>query len=386
MQRCAIYQKGYTGINDGMMRILLITSVDITTKSGGGFANRAFYDSLTTHFPDSVDVISMSQATMFEKVASALRVRIHRLHSRVLNALDRRPGEYQLCVINSGLYGDLVPAIKKRCILVVTIHHNVEAVFQMDNKRPVTLWGLTPYLVKKNERKAYQSSDLNLFLSDDDRKKMSAFYATTRLQHDVVVGVYETIAQSKVPLQAMTVPAHQIDLAMSGCLNHLQTRLGMKDFMTHYDNLLKKLLPADARLVITGRNPGRSLMEYARRNYVDLIPNPESISEAIKGCSLYLCPVNVGSGVKLRILDGLRLGMPVLAHQVSARGYEVFAVKPWFKAYDDVASFEKGLQSTLTYMKNHPNFKAEIIDAYKAHFSFEAGDQRFIEALMSILP
>ena len=203
------------------MRILLITSVDITTKSGGGFANRAFYDSLTAHFPDHVDVISMSPATMFEKVASALHGRIHRLHGRVLDALDRRPGEYQLCVINSGLYGDLVPVIKKRGIRVVTIHHNVEAIFQMDNRRPVTLWGLTPYLVKKNERKACLGSDLNIFLSDDDRQKMSACYGTTSSQRDVVVGVYETIAQSKAFIPVESVPAHQIDVAMSGCLNHL---------------------------------------------------------------------------------------------------------------------------------------------------------------------
>lgn len=373
-------------MNDGIMRILLITSVDISTKSGGGFANRAFFDSLATHFPDCVDVISMPPATMFEKVASVLQGRIHRLHDRVLDVLDRRQGEYQVCVINSGLYGDLVPEIKERGIRVVTIHHNFEVLFQMDNRRPITLWGLTPYFVRKNERKAYQGSDLNIFLSDEDRKKMSEYYGTTISQCDVVVGVYETKEQSKASLLTEPVSGHHIDVAMSGCLNHLQTRLGMKDFKDHYYELIRKLMPGDTRLVITGRNPGRTLMEFARRDHVELIPNPENISEAIKGCSIYLCPVNVGSGVKTRIFDGLRLGMPVLAHAVSAWGYEAFLDKPWFKIYDDAESFEAGLHSILTYMKDHQDLKTEIIGDYKTYFSFEVGDRRFLDALTSILP
>ena len=361
------------------MRILLLTSVDINVKSGGGFANRAFYDSLTMHYPDCVDVISCDTCKG-SKLRAIMHGKIHRL-SWLLDYLDHHQGVYQVCVINTGLFGDLVPEIEKRGIRVVTIHHNYEAVFQMGNKQAATLWGLTPFFVKRNERKAYLYSDLNVFLSGYDRQMMQAGYGTTNSQNDVVVGVYETIEHSKATFDVGRHEVQSQDVAISGRLDHLQTELGMKDFKDHYYRLLRQVMPTASRLIVTGRDPRRSIVEFAKKEDVELVSSPSSISDVIKDCSIYLCPVNVGSGVKLRILDGLRLGMPILTHEVSARGYEVFADQPWFKAYHDAASFEDGLRTILDFINQHDDFRHEIISEYKSHFSFEAGDQRFIDAL-----
>lgn len=363
------------------MKILLITSSDITAKSGGGFASRAFFDSLNMHYPGSIDVIQYH--ALGGKIKSFLRGKIHRLYDWLLDYLDERKGEYQICVINSGLYGDLVPEIKKRGIRVVTIHHNYEAVFQLDNRRPTTLWGLTSWLVRRNERKAYQQSDLNIFLSAYDRDMMRTHYGTFNPQNDVVVGAYETLEQSKVFSKEMARKTHSVDVAVSGCLNHLQTELGIRDFEQHYDDLFRKMMPS-SRLVITGRAPSQYIKRFANSGKIILEPNPDIISEVIKSCSIYLCPVNVGSGVKFRILDGLRLGMPVLSHIVSARGYEAFAEKPWFQSYHDTASFEKGLKSIIEYIEKHDNFRNEIIHEYQLAFSFEAGDRRFMEAFSNL--
>ena len=376
-------RNGCMVLNDRMMKILLITSTGITTKSGGGFANRAFYDSLTLHFPESVDVISFEPSSLIEKVSCVLHARIHRLHTKVLDCIDRNKGAYQLCIINSGLYGDLVPEIKKRGVRVVTIHHNFEPVFQKENKRPVTLWGLTSFFVRRNERKAYRYSDLNIFLSDYDRKMMAERYGASINQHDTVVGIFEPISHSPLFLhKAADVP--NIDVAMSGSLNHLQTILGLKDFSKNYFHIFRKIMPVASRLVITGSSPGKALNVFFQEGNAKIVPNPDCVSDVIKDCSIYFCPVNVGSGVKLRILDGLRLGMPVLAHKVSSRGYESFIDKPWFVVYDDVESFEKGLKAILSYLKNNNDFRTEIIREYETQFSFEAGDKRFFAALKSI--
>lgn len=363
------------------MKILLITSVDISAKSGGGFANRAFYDSLTLHYPDSVDVISYLQVG--GKMKSLIRGKINRIYYWLLDYLDERKGMYQICVINSGLLGDLVPEIQKRGIRVVTIHHNVEAVFQMDCKSPITLWGRTSWFVRRNEKIAYRQSDLNIFLSAYDRDMMQKCYGTTASQHDVVVGVYAP----HEPSHTMNLEAHEktstLDVAISGCLYHVQTELGIRDFAQHYEHLFRKMLPS-SRLIITGKGPGEAMKEYATGNGIVLVPNPENIHEVIKDCSFYLCPVNMGSGVKYRIMDGLRLGMPILTHAVSARGYEAFAEKPWFQSYHDAESFEKGLKSILKYIDQHENFRREIVQEYQSVFSFEAGDRRFMDAFSNL--
>lgn len=364
------------------MKILLITSSDITVKSGGGFANRAFYDSLMLHYPHEVDVVQYDKTG--GRMTSFMRGKIHKLYYWLLDYLDQRKGEYQVCVINTGLFGDLVPEIRKRGIRVVTIHHNYEAVFQMDNRRPTTLWGLTPWFVRRNEKKAYQQSDLNIYLSAYDRDMMRTHYCVTESLNDVVVGGYETLEQSKAFSKEEPRKNPSIDVAISGCLNHLQTKLGIRDFAQYYEDSFRTMMPS-SRLVITGRTPCKFIKEYAHRNDIVLVPNPDSISEVIKDCSIYLCPVNVGSGVKFRILDGLRLGMPILTHAVSARGYDMFAEKPWFQSYHDAESFEKGLQSILEYMDQHKNIRREIIQDYQSVFSFETGDKRFIDAISKLI-
>lgn len=363
------------------MKILLITSADISSLSGGGFANRAFYDSLTTHYPDSVDVISYLRVG--GKMKSFLRGKINRIYYWLLDYLDQRKGMYQVCVINSGLLGDLVPEIQKRGIRVVTIHHNVEAVFQMDCKSPLTLWGLTSWFVKRNEKKAYQQSDLNIFLSAYDRDMMQSCYGTTGSQHDVVVGVYAPQEPSQTKIREAYEKPSTIDVAISGCLYHVQTELGIRDFAQHYEHLYRKVLPS-SRLIITGKAPSPFITEFAYQNKFELVPNPENIHEVIKDCSIYLCPVHMGSGVKMRILDGLRLGMPILTHAVSARGYDMFADKPWFQSYHDAESFEKGLKSILDYIDQHDNFRGEIVQEYQSVFSFEAGDRRFMDAFSNL--
>lgn len=365
------------------MKILLITSVDMAVKSGGGFANRAFYDSLMLHYPHEVDVVQYDKTG--GRMTSFMRGKIHKLYYWLLDYLDQRKGEYQVCVINTGLFGDLVPEIRKRGIRVVTIHHNVEAVIQLDSRRPTTLWGLTSWFVRRNERKAYQQSDLNIFLSAYDRDMMRSFYGPSSSQKDVVVGVYETIEHAKQAVKPTTDKLPEIHVAMSGCLNHLQTKLGIKDFAEHYDDLFKKIMPPSSRLIITGSSPSKYITAFAHIKDIVLKPNPEHISEVIKDCSIYLCPVNVGSGVKFRILDGLRLGMPILTHAVSARGYDMFAEKPWFQSYHDAESFEKGLQSILEYMDQHKNIRREIIQDYQSVFTFETGDKRFIDAISKLI-
>ena len=364
------------------MRILFIPSADIVTKSGGAFANRAFYDSLVRHYPDCVDVIPYHMKG--GKVKSFLHGKIHRLYYWLLDYLDERKGLYQVCVINTGLFGDLIPEIRKRGIRVVTIHHNFEDVFQVDSKSPITLWGLTSSLVRKNEKMAYQYSDLNVFLSAYDRDMMRTHYGVMRSQHDEVVGVYETSEQSKTSLKAVMGKAETTDVAISGSLYHVQTVQGIKDFEENYYDLFRQIIPS-SRLMITGRGPGKAMKAFASRKGAVLVPNPDSISETLKDCSIYLCPVNVGSGVKFRILDGLRLGMPILTHAVSARGYEVFADKPWFKSYHDAESFERGLRSLLQYMHGKADFRSEIIQDYLSFFSFEAGDRRFIDIFSKMI-
>lgn len=91
-------------------------------------------------------------------------------------------------------------------------------------------------------------------------------------------------------------------------------------------------MPRDISIVFTGKNPSTSLItrinELSPR--VTLKANPQDIDSIVSQCDIFLCPARLGGGMKLRVMDGLRNGLPVLAHEVSARGYRDFEKKVFY--------------------------------------------------------
>ena len=83
-------------------------------------------------------------------------------------------------------------------------------------------------------------------------------------------------------------------------------------------------------------------------------------------------------------MDGLRQGLPVLVHSVSARGYDWFFNKPYFKIYNDEQTFFKGLSSLLEYCKKDVN-RNQIQKDYYEIYSFEAGCERMKEVVETCL-
>ena len=71
-------------------------------------------------------------------------------------------------------------------------------------------------------------------------------------------------------------------------------------------------------------------------------------------------------------MDGLRSGLIVLTHSVSARGYEQMVESGCMYVYSDYASFE----TELIKMLNSHLGRQEVMSSYITHFSFHAGVDR----------
>ena len=84
-------------------------------------------------------------------------------------------------------------------------------------------------------------------------------------------------------------------------------------------------------------------------------------------------------------MDGLKMGMPILTHKISARGYNMFFNYPWFQIYEDEASFHKGLCRIVDFLESEVNARKQIQEAYYENFSLEEGDEKFREAMKSFI-
>ena len=111
----------------------------------------------------------------------------------------------------------------------------------------------------------------------------------------------------------------------------------------------------------------------------ELVDTPPDMSVVLNRGRYYVCPTCKGGGVKLRVMDGLRAGLPVLCHEVSARGYEPFFDVTLFR-YGDPGSFRTALDRMLSAT---PDVESAL-SCYRNAFSFEAGTKR-LEELMKCL-
>jgi len=89
--------------------------------------------------------------------------------------------------------------------------------------------------------------------------------------------------------------------------------------------LIKKRIPR-VEFWLIGRQPAKAMIEFSRRDYsLQLLGHVENIEDYLKKTSVFIVPIQSGSGIRMKILTSLAAGIPVVSTTVGAEG---IAVKP----------------------------------------------------------
>ena len=380
------------------MKVLFVCAVNPFTFGGGAQATRAFLDAtLDIYGAKNVDVVVCSEADVpieyndikFIKVPKRSKLssfiglfsfQLGRFAKKTYEILrdGNSNSKYDLCIFNSGRESGWVAKrlVNDHCKFV-SIHHNFEVQFCMDTKL-FTFGGRFPWLVRKVERDAYIYSDVNLFLTDQDLNLFRQEYGHTSAKNNVV-GTFDYKSAEIIKLRD---DITEYDIAISGSLSDYQTEHGILDLCNNYLQLLKKYLP-DVKILLTGRNPTATIQNVARKapDIFTIISSPLDIHKEVRKASFYVCPTDIGGGLKLRAMDGLKNGLPILVNSVSARGYDHFFDKRYFKIYYDKTSFEKGLKELLEYINETEDYRIYINKDYYSFFGYSSGKERLEKTL-----
>lgn len=381
-------------------RVLFITRTDPYINGGGNFATRAFIMGFNNLYPGKVDLIMpdsckidkldlpitpyfVSARSNYSRCLSLFTGSLHRFKNYVTNFLLQKKDTYQMCVFNGSLIaGDMVDHINSLGIKTITIHHNYEKEFHLDNKSIECFKGIFPYYVIRNERNAYIKSTLNLFLTNQDKNTVREVYGQSK-GVTKVIGVYE-LEHGKVKISSKQ-SIYDIIFVISGTMSSYQTINGIFNFYKKYLPLVKETCP-NAKIILTGQNPDKRLIHLVNKEQgvLKMIPDPKEIKDIVSQASIYVCPTNIGGGMKLRLMDGLKVGLPILVHEVSARGYDALFDNPWFQVYKDEDSFLNGLAFLVKWITQGNWSPALIQEAYQNYFNFNAGVTRLKECLSCI--
>jgi len=384
------------------MRVLFFTHHYLDGNSGGSFASRAYInafaeiaDSCMLMYPDRgipIDKYIHEKCVLkgvgnnrnnLQKVVDIYKGRLHRYYEVMIPQIK----EYKPDIVvfdNSRTTAGMLQAVKDLGIKTVTIHHNYEIEYYQGTK-PFIAWRMAfMHFMEKAERTAVQQSDLNLTLTDEDISLLQIHYDPQKSTKIAKLGSFESVTNSNskiIEVQNNKTDDENLCFVITGTLGTYQTEVSVIPFLEiEYPELLKRL--PDSKLIIAGRNPSdKMIIACSIYPTVELIANPENMQEIISRADVYICPTCVGGGLKLRVMDGLKAGLPVLTHTVSARGYDEFSKAKCMFVYENKATFKVSLENLLNELRQGNLDSNAIKTIYKSVFSFEAGVSRLKEIL-----
>ena len=86
---------------------------------------------------------------------------------------------------------------------------------------------------------------------------------------------------------------------------------------------LASVMP-DARLTIVGASPPQPILDLAARDRrVTVTGFVDDVRPYMERAQIYLCPMRDGGGTRLKILDALAMGVPIVATQMALEGIDV---------------------------------------------------------------
>lgn len=383
------------------MKILYILKHNPWGIGGGCYASQIYLNAFSDIFPNFAfdilycsEFISIAQhknnrwnfiavkpMNNITKILSPVTGIMNRFHKKALELINSN--NYSYCIFDhNSIAGSLSSTCKKKNIKTIVINHNCEYDYYKDSHPQWYKQIFILPLVKKNEKTSYKLCDFNIFLTSEDLNQFQKTYGNSN-SHCIIGGCFEQKENNPITLisanNKSNNPTKNYRLIISGTLGNIQNMDGIDYFF----NELYHLLPPNIDIIIAGKNPPQSLIERIREGIsgykktpikdiynaskynsthnikkiqqknLTLIPNPSNIQEFVESCDIYLCPTRLGGGQKLRVMDGLRNGLPIICHKISSRGYNSFIEKGICLTYTTPLEFIQCLNQIIYNIENN---------------------------------
>lgn len=374
-----------------MAKILYILKHNPWGIGGGCYACRNYLELFSEIFKDMhIDVLICSEylknakqtdftncrfipvapRTRFEKYISPLSGVLHR-HNGVAKRMIAESA-YDYCIFDhNSIAGSLVDDCRKAGIKTIVLNHNCEQEYFRDNNSKIKNLLLLP-VVRRNERHSYKDCYYNIFLTEEDEATFKKLYGRSETK-SIVGGCFLRKGEKINVEDDRPFDKENPKIVISGTMGNVQNLDGINYFLDE----LYRFVPENMSVVLTGRNPSVELKEkVAQYNNIRIIENPENILDIVGQCDIFVCPTRLGGGMKLRIIDGLRCGLPVIAHKVSARGYTHFMKNGIVRQFESPEEFKYCLEKTLADIRLEGLDRHNIKSEAENFFCFDSAMNR----------
>lgn len=369
------------------MNVLFITHHYLSGNSGGAFASRAYInafaevsDEMTLLYPvkdgqnlfdginPKIKAISVTYAIpKWRKLLHSITGKVHRYFDATIDFLKDKKAD--IVVFDTSIVSyRIIKGFKAKGYRTIVIHHNYQYEYFRDNTKGV-LRPITLFWCKKYEKQAVQNADINLTLTQQDVDLLANTYNNGNKTNFRVLGTFEHVVNQ--PKEIVVNKKNNNRFVITGSLSSVQTYVSLSSWIYDYYGLLKSVF-LESSLTIAGKSPSQKLVNLCQQQGINIIASPPNMDDVLADADCYICPTFLGGGLKLRIMDGLKWGLPIVTHAVSARGYGAFKDAGCLFSYSNTEEFLSAIQQ----LKSLSMSKHEIQALYISLFSFDAGVEK----------
>lgn len=219
--------------------------------------------------------------------------------------------------IDLALYADAAPNFGK-----ALNHHNCESAMTRrlagNQRNPIQRQYMQWQAAKLEdaERALCWSFDVNIVVSEQDRKLLQSIQPEGRFQ------VVENGVDTSFFRPSEAKPERHTAI-FTGLLGWGPNVSAMNFLVDQIWPQVKRAFP-DARLYLAGKNPPRHVRIWPTQDRsIAVVPNPEDMRPWLARAEVCVCPITEGGGTRLKILDAMAMGKPVVSTTVGCEGLQV---------------------------------------------------------------
>src|SRR5262249_12242507 len=113
-----------------------------------------------------------------------------------------------------------------------------------------------------------------------------------------------------------------VQLVFTGAMDYLPNADGMRWFLRSVLPELDHRLPR-YKLTIVGKNPPADLRVWERPGKIEFTGRVEDVRQYTRSADMFVVPLQVGGGTRLKILEALAMQIPVVSTRIGAEGLDL---------------------------------------------------------------
>ena len=382
-----------------MTKAIFISGYRLSFPGGGGILSRAYYYALKEYFNEDMFLISSEEdrnilypkdyrnflgipkSNVVTKIKNTTSLKCaDRLSPHVDYFIKNQTNKDTLLFINGANIGRFCKISKEKGIKKIFLfHHNIEKLFIKDNTSNLMsfFWAK---IYERNQLIGYKNATYNLFLTENDKKICENLYGNASGEC-ITIPIFLPPDKSSVPdINEEINFKKRFNLIILGTLNLPQIIDPSLSFINEIGPILKKKFP-EINIIFAGYRPSKKLIDIIRKNNLNIIQDPKDTNGLLKNADLFLSITDKGSGKKIKIMEPLRWGIPIISHRLSLIGYNELHHKKYIFSYKDQKEIIEIINHLYKKIIISIEERKKIQKLFIDNYTFVSGEKAFSELL-----